>query len=162
MIRTVISQTDLGDKAREIGERVLHGEMAVVESLGKEQIVLLDAMDFRLLQALAACASGPSGLDEEVSRDARVIRSYLAADINLGKAAEELGLSRFELLDHFRRLGVPLRLGPSSIEEALSEIAVLQAWGLWAATSLAGAYAEDEPEYSLDLIKEPNPDYVAG
>jgi hypothetical protein len=32
-------------------------------------------------------------------------------------------------------------------------------WGLWAATSLAGAYAEDEPDYSLALIKEPNPDY---
>ena len=32
-------------------------------------------------------------------------------------------------------------------------------WGVWAATSLAGAYADDEPDYSLDLIKEPNPDY---
>jgi len=117
---------DLEGKAREIVERVLHGEMAVVESLGKEQIVLLDAMDFRLLQALAACTTEPSEPGETVARDARVLRRYLAADINLGKAAEELGLSRFELLDHFRRLGVPLRLGPSSIEEALHEIAVLQ------------------------------------
>jgi AraC-like DNA-binding protein len=126
MTRTVISPADLEDKTREIVERVLHGEMAVVESSGKEQIVLLDATDFRLLQALAAFATDSSAPDEEVSRDTRVLRSYLAADISLGKAAEELGLSRFELLDHFRRLGVPLRLGPSSIEEALDEIAVLQ------------------------------------
>lgn len=126
MIRTVISPMDLEDKGREIVERVRHGEMAVVESSGKQQIVLLDAMDFRLLQALAACATDPATPDEEVSRDARVLRSYLAADINLGKAAEELGLSRFELQDHFCRLGVPLRLGPASVEEALGEIAVLQ------------------------------------
>jgi hypothetical protein len=124
--RTVISQTDLGGKAREIVERVLHGEMAVIESLGKEQIVLLDAMDFRLLQALAACTTEPSEPDVAVARDALVLRSYLSAEINLGKASEELGLSRLELLDHFRRLGVPVRLGPSSIEEALREIAVLQ------------------------------------
>jgi hypothetical protein len=126
MTRTVISPADLEDKTRDIVERVLHGEMAVVESSGKEQIVLLDATDFRLLQALASCATDSSAPDEEVSRDTRVLRSYLAADISLGKAAEELGLSRFELLDRFRRLGVPLRLGPSSIEEALDEIAVLQ------------------------------------
>jgi hypothetical protein len=125
MTRTVISPADLEGKTREIVDRVLHGEMAVVESLGKQQIVLLDATDFRLLQALAACATEAAEPDE-VSRDTRVLRSYLAADISLGKAAEELGLSRFELLDHFRRLEVPLRLGPSSIEEALDEIAVLQ------------------------------------
>jgi len=126
MTRTVIAQADLGTKAHELVERVLHGEMAVVESAGREQIVLLDAVDFRLLQALAACATDPSESDAAVSRETRVLRSYLAADISLGKAAEELDLSRFELQDHFRRLGVPLRLGPSSIEEALDEIAVLQ------------------------------------
>lgn len=57
MTRTVISRTDLKDKASEIVERVRHGEMAVVESSGEAQIVLLDAADFRLLQALAACAT---------------------------------------------------------------------------------------------------------
>jgi len=34
MTRTVISPADLKDKAREIVERVRHGEMAVVESSG--------------------------------------------------------------------------------------------------------------------------------
>jgi len=34
-----------------------------------------------------------------------------------------------------------------------------ESWALLAASSLARAYGEDEPDYSLDLIKEPNPDY---
>jgi len=55
--------------------------------------------------------------------EARVIRDYLDERINLGKAAELLQVSRFELEDSFRRLGVPLRLGVSSIEDAQAEIA---------------------------------------
>jgi len=125
MTRTVISQTDLEDKAGEIVERVRHGEMAVVESSGEEQIVLLDAADFRLLQALAACATESSEPSDEIPRDAQVLRRYLKTEINLGKAAEELDVSRLELQDRFLRLGVPLRIGPSSMEDALREIAVL-------------------------------------
>ncbi len=126
MIKTVISQTDLEGRAREIVERIRHGEMAVVESSGEEQVVLLDAADFRLLQALAACATGASEPNEEISRDAWVLRRYLNTEINLGKTADELGLSRLELQDRFLRLGVPLRIGPSSMEEALREIVALE------------------------------------
>jgi hypothetical protein len=32
-------------------------------------------------------------------------------------------------------------------------------WTHLACRALEGAYGEDEPEYSLDLIKEPNPEY---
>ncbi len=126
MTRTVISRTDLEDKASEIVERIRHGEMAVVESSGEEQIVLLDAADFRLLQALAACATESAESSEEIPHDAQVLRRYLNTDINLGKAAEELGLSRLDLQDRFLRLGVPLRIGPSSMEDALREIAALE------------------------------------
>lgn len=126
MTRTVISQADLEDKAREIVERVRHGELAVVESSGEEQIVLLDAADFRLLQALAACATESPEPNVEISRDARVLRRYLNSEINLGKAAEELGLSRLELQDRFHRLGVPLRIGPESLEDAQREIAAVR------------------------------------
>jgi prevent-host-death family protein len=123
MTRTVISQTDLQNRAGEIFERVRHGEMAVVGS-GEEQIVLLDAVDFRLLQALAACAADAS--EEEGSSDARVLRDYLHDEISLGKAAGELGLSRFDLADRLHRLGIPLPFGPVSLEDARSEIAVMR------------------------------------
>ncbi len=125
MTRTVISPTDLGPRASDIVDRVRHGEMAVLESSGEEQIVLLDATDFRLLQALATCATESAEPSEAIPHDAQVLQKYLNTDINLGKAAEELGLSRLELQDRFHRLGVPLRIGPSSMEEALREIAVL-------------------------------------
>lgn len=125
MTRTVISQTDLEDKTREIVERVRHGEMAVVETSGEEQVVLLDATDFRLLLALAGCATDDSEL-KETSADVRSLRAYLADEISLGKAAEELGLSRFDLADRFHRLGIPLPFGPTSLEDARSEIAAMR------------------------------------
>lgn len=126
MIRTVISEADLEDKTREIVDRVRHGEMAVLEDSGEEQIVLLDAADFRLLRALAACATESSELDGEISFDTQVLRDYLGDEISLGKAAEELGLSRFELAERFHRLGVPLPFGPESLEDARSEIAAMR------------------------------------
>jgi len=36
-----------------------------------------------------------------------------------------------------------------------------QEWYRFAAQSLAGAYGEDEPEYTMDMIKEANPLYEA-
>jgi len=126
MIRTVISQTDLEDKTREIVERVRHGEMAVVETSGEEQVVLLDATDFRLLVALAGCATDASEIEEETSSDVRILRAYLDDEISLGKAAEELGLSRFDLADRFHRLSIPLPFGPTSLEDARSEIAAMR------------------------------------
>jgi hypothetical protein len=126
MNRTVISPKDLEGKTREIVERVRHGEMAVVEASGEEQVVLLDAMDFRLLSALAACATEASEIEGKTPADARILRAYLDDEISLGKAAEELGLSRFDLTDRFRRLGVPLPFGPTSLEDARSEIATMR------------------------------------
>lgn len=122
MVKTVISPSDLEHNTREIVDRVRHGELAVVESSGEEQVVLLDATDFRLLRALAGSAADSAEMDHE----ARVVRDYLDEQISLGKAAEELGLSRFELQERFGRLGAPLHIGPSSIEEARAEIATLR------------------------------------
>jgi hypothetical protein len=99
---------------------VQEGELAVVASGGEERIVLLDVLDYRLLQALAVCATGG---DANGPGDSRVIRDYLDERINLGKAAELLQLSRFELEGSFQRLGIPLRRGARSIEDAQAEIA---------------------------------------
>lgn len=37
--------------------------------------------------------------------------------------AHELGVSRFELMDRFERLGVPVQMGPATLEEAREEVA---------------------------------------
>ncbi|MFL6192930.1 MAG: UPF0175 family protein [Thermoanaerobaculia bacterium] len=119
MTRTTISQSELAKKTQEVVDRVQHGEVTVVESLGREQVILLDPLDFRLLTALALCAFGERVEDE----DAKALRAYLATEISLGKAAELLHLSRFELQARLHRLGVPLRLGPASLEDAQAEVA---------------------------------------
>jgi predicted HTH domain antitoxin len=43
--------------------------------------------------------------------------------VSLAKAAELLDLSRFDLTERFERLGLPLRLGPQTLEDAREEIA---------------------------------------
>ena len=123
MTRTIISPSDLSQRTREILDRVQEGELAVVASGGEERVVLLDVLDYRLLRALAVCATGggPGDLPE-----ARVLRDYLDERVNLGKAAELLQLSRFEIERSFLRLGIPLRRGARSSEDAQAEIAAVR------------------------------------
>lgn len=120
-----VSNTDLARNTREIVDRVRHGQMVVVQSYGEDQIVLLDALDYRLLRAVVSYAfqqeSGQGSDDVSV-----MIRQYLDAHISLSKAAEGLGLSRFELMDRFERLGVPLRLGSETLAEAQDEVVSAQ------------------------------------
>jgi len=83
----------------------------------------MDFVDFRLLLALAKCAINEQecrqGADDS---DVRALRAYLSAEISLGKAAELLGLHRLELQERLHQLGVPLHLGPATLEEAWAEI----------------------------------------
>ncbi|HEX9945705.1 MAG TPA: UPF0175 family protein [Thermoanaerobaculia bacterium] len=124
MTRTTISQADLAKKTQEVVDRVQQGEIAVVEASGQEQAVMLDPLDFRLLRALAQCAIHEKAQGLEVDDpDVRALRAYLAEEISLGKASELLGLTRFELQQRFHRLGVPLRIGPATLEEARAEVA---------------------------------------
>ncbi len=121
MTRTIISPSDLSQRTREILDRVQQGALAVVASEGAERIVLLDALDFRLLRALALCAAGEG--DEGELLEAQVLRDYLAERISLGKAAELFQLTRFELEGSFQWLGIPIRRGARSVEDAQAEIA---------------------------------------
>jgi predicted HTH domain antitoxin len=132
MTRTTITQVALAMNPKEIIDRVQHGEVVIVETSGKEQAVLLNSLDFRLLRALAHCAIPDKEREqEEVDPDVRILGAYLAGEISLGKAAELLDLSRFELQERCLRLGVPLRLGPATLAEAWEEIraARLLSWG---------------------------------
>jgi predicted HTH domain antitoxin len=57
-----------------------------------------------------------------------VVGAYLDGEINLGKAAELLGMHRLELQEKFVDQSIPVRLGPDTIEEARSELAAIESW----------------------------------
>lgn len=59
-----------------------------------------------------------------------VVGAYLDEEINLGKAAELLGLHRLELQEQFRAQGIPLRIGVDTLEEAQAEIAAITQWNI--------------------------------
>lgn len=120
-----ISRTELARKTREVLTAVREGRPAVVESYGEEQAVVMDALDYRLLLGVVAWAVTPR--EERLAQElkpSRAVSDYLDERISLGKTAEHLGISRFELMERFERLGVPLRLGPLSLEEAQDEVRV--------------------------------------
>jgi predicted HTH domain antitoxin len=56
----------------------------------------------------------------------RVIEAYLDGDISLGRAAQLLGMSRFDLQERLNRLGAPLRVGPADLAEARREVVALR------------------------------------
>lgn len=121
---TTISRTELARNTREIVEQVRRGQPVIVHSYGEDQVVLLDMLDYRILQALVSYALGGSTPEPHTVEEAfhRAVGLYLDDEISLAKAAELLGLSRFELMARFERFGVPLRLGPRSVEEAKDEM----------------------------------------
>lgn len=57
-----------------------------------------------------------------------VVSAYLDEEINLGKAAELLGLHELELRDQFLELGIPLRIGPANKAEARAEAQAINSW----------------------------------
>ena len=149
-----VTRTELARKTRQILDRVRRGQTVVVKGYGEEQVVVMDITDYRLLRAIAAYQSLPShpapinderieprGLTEEEVEEAvrraegdpqarwdRVMAAYLDGHISLGRAAELLGLTRYELQERLGRLGLPLRIGPATIEEARAEVEALRRW----------------------------------
>jgi len=64
-------------------------------------------------------------LTQEVElREKLVIGAYLDEDINLGKAAELLGVHPVELRRRFMNQGIPVRIGSESFEALQAEAAV--------------------------------------
>ncbi len=61
-------------------------------------------------------------------RWALVLGAYLEHRINLGRAAELLGMHELELRDRFLELGIPLRIGPVDLDEAQAEVEALRSW----------------------------------
>jgi predicted HTH domain antitoxin len=68
-------------------------------------------------------------MDEDAElRWALVLGAYLDRRINLGKAAELLGLHELELRERFLEMGIPLPLGPADLAEARSEVEAVRSW----------------------------------
>ncbi len=59
---------------------------------------------------------------------ALVVWAYQEQRINLGKAAELLGVHELALRDQFIALGIPLRLGSATHDEARAEVAAMRSW----------------------------------
>jgi predicted HTH domain antitoxin len=148
-LNTTISRTELARSTRQAIEQARRGQTILVESYGEEQVAIIDALDYRLLRAVAVYRSRsdtpaqntsaiPQGLmavsfdsaQNEIDVDPQliwqqVITAYLDGHISLGRAAILLKQSRFELLARFNRLGLPLYLGPRSEAEGLAEVETL-------------------------------------
>jgi prevent-host-death family protein len=144
-----ISKTDLARRTRDVIDQARRNGAVMVESYGVEQVVVVDAADYRLLRAAIDHQStrpsselvrepsmAPRGLsqedvdqavsiaggDEQAAWD-RILGAYWDLDISLGRAAELLRMSRFELHDRLVRLGLPILSGPESRAEARHESA---------------------------------------
>jgi len=155
MERTVtIRKTDLARHTRQVVHRARHGDVVTVQSHGEEQVAILDARDYRILRAVVSYydlpphpapatdpALEPAGLGEEELDQAvrqsgglpqarwdRVLEAYLDGHISLARAATLLDISPLELGERFRRLEVPRRQGPETLEEARSDVETARAW----------------------------------
>lgn len=124
-MQVTISRTELARNTREIVDQVRKGHTVFVQSYGEDQIVLLDLLDYKILKALGdyALRETDNTQTDDVSE---VIHRYLDEQISLAKVSEMLGLSRYDLMDRFERLGIPLRLGPQTLEDAQEEVASVQ------------------------------------
>lgn len=150
-VSTVISKTDLARRSRQIVEQARRGRPVIIESYGEEQVAVLDAADYRCLRAIAAYyalpphpapvndpALAPRGLEQAAVQAVvaaaegdpqaawnRILTAYLDGDISLGRAAQLLGVARFDLTERLSRLGLPLHLGSATPAEARQELASL-------------------------------------
>ena len=52
--RLCSSKTELARRTRQIVDRARRGEAVIVESYGEEQVAVIDAIDYRILSAVAA------------------------------------------------------------------------------------------------------------
>ncbi|MCP3964060.1 MAG: hypothetical protein GY719_40025 [bacterium] len=121
-----ISSIDLATHTRDVVHQVRQGQPTIVHSSGEDQVVLLDALDYHLLRGAAGWATHPASAGREDPTEEQVMRAYLNEDVSLGRAAEMLGISRFDLQARFLRLDIPLRQGPKDEIEAKEEIGVAQ------------------------------------
>ena len=136
-----VRKTDLARQTRKVIRDAQRGLTVVVESHGQPEAAIIDIVDYYILRAImryhAALVTGEpgsglsdealAGLDPQAVYD-RVVSSYLAEAISLGRAAELLELPWLDLRTRFIRLDVPLRQGPASVDAARAEVESAASW----------------------------------
>jgi predicted HTH domain antitoxin len=137
-----IPKTELARNTRQVINSVLRGQPAVVESYGQPEVAIIDIVDYYIVRAVMRYYAhqpeiDPEGglLDQEVemTTDSQerfdvVLAHYLGGAISLGRAAELLDLSWLDLRTRCLRLDVPLRVGPTDLDEAQADVEVAEAW----------------------------------
>lgn len=135
-----VRKSDLARNTRQIIRDVLRGRTAVVENHGQAEVAIVDIVDYRIQRAFIHYhVEKPSLSDLDDSSDQafrnsadeqdlvnRVLAYYLAGIISLARAAELLDLTFFDLRTRLLNLGIPLGLGPQTIEELESEVDLIK------------------------------------
>jgi predicted HTH domain antitoxin len=91
-------------------------ELDQLVKLREQQPELVESAVYRLIQ------------DNDEIRWSLAVGAYREGQVNLGKAAELLGLTELELRARFIELGIPLRIGPADLAEARAEVEAVRAW----------------------------------
>lgn len=134
-----VRKTDLARNTSRIIRNVLRGQPTVIENHGQPEAIVVDVVDYLILRALAYYHAGklplldPDGpCNDEFAgmstqeRYNRAMQYYLSEQCSTGRIAELLEIPWIEMRERFNRLGVPLFLGPATIEEARAEFDTLK------------------------------------
>jgi hypothetical protein len=136
-----VRKTDLARNTSRIIRNVLRGQPTVIENHGQPEAIIVDVVDFLILRALVNYHAGnlppldPNGPSNEefagLSSQARYNRAmqyYLSEKCSTGRMAELLEISWIDLRERFNRLGVPLFLAPSTINDARKDAENARKW----------------------------------
>jgi len=137
-----IRKTDLARNTSQVIRNVLRGQTAVIESHGQPEAALMDIVDFQFQRAAMQYFGNPQKFEEDIeispamlealpdeqARYDLVLGHYLSLHLSLAKAGELLGMTSHEIRSRLVRLGIPLRVGPTTVDEVVNEIETIEKW----------------------------------
>lgn len=136
-----ISKTELARSTHQVIREAQRGYTVLVENHGQPEVAIVDIVDFQLQRAAIHYFSSPNKYEDDLEinesmletlatdqdRFNLVLGHYLAEHQSIGRSAELLGMRTPELMVRLGRAGVPLRVGPSSLEELQSDVETIKA-----------------------------------
>jgi hypothetical protein len=136
-----VRKTDLARNTSRIIRNVLRGQPTVIENHGQPEAIVVDVVDFLILRALAHYYAGnlppldPNGPDDgefagfsSQARYNRAMQYYLAEQCSSGRMAELLEIPWIDVRERFHRLGVPLFLESSALDEVRKDAENARKW----------------------------------